>query len=65
MDLQSVIVYIIIAVAIMLIARHLYRKLTGKGDTCKCGCDGCANANGCDGVCHPDQCGMCGRSKAK
>ena len=37
MDIQEIIVYLIIAVAVGFIIRYIYRQLTSKGPSCNCG----------------------------
>lgn len=37
MDIQEIIVYLIIALAVGAIIRYTYRQLTGKNSSCNCG----------------------------
>ena len=52
MDIQSIIVYIILACVAFLIIRHIYRQFTGKNRHCQC--DSCPMRP--DEDCHCEDC---------
>lgn len=63
MDIQSIIVYIILACAVTLIIRHIYRQLTGKSRHCHC--NSCPMHPGEDCHCEDCHCEDCAEAHKK